>query len=140
MGYAAWVEAVWVNYINNAIKYGGVAQTGVKPIVRLGWDTVTSPSENSPESDANPESFIRYWVQDNGVALPKASRDKLFIEFTRLDHRISEGHGLGLSITKRIIEKLGGKVGVESTPGVGNTFYFTLPACDFNFIGTVLDE
>ncbi|MBW8324130.1 MAG: hypothetical protein K0M50_05140 [Prolixibacteraceae bacterium] len=53
----------------------------------------------------------------------------LFNKFTRLDTLKAEGHGLGLSIVKRIVEKLNGEVGVESknTPGEGSTFYFILP-------------
>ena len=52
---------------------------------------------------------------------------QLFMPFERLDQAKIEGHGLGLSIVRRIVEKLGGEVGVESTVGQGSTFYFTLP-------------
>lgn len=55
---------------------------------------------------------------------------KLFTPFTRLDQLRAKGHGLGLSIVQRIMEKLDGQVGVESAdvPGDGSTFSFTLPA------------
>ena len=54
----------------------------------------------------------------------------MFIPFTRLDQARATGHGLGLSIVQRIVEKLGGQVGVESSgvPGQGSVFYFTLPS------------
>ena len=52
---------------------------------------------------------------------------KLFTPFTRLDTRYIEGHGLGLSIVQRIVEKLGGEVGVKSAVGQGSVFSFTLP-------------
>ena len=62
-----------------------------------------------------------------GQGLRPEEQSKLFTEFTRLDEIGIEGHGLGLSIVQRIIEKLGGQVGVESQVGVGSVFYFTLP-------------
>ncbi|MBN2001807.1 MAG: response regulator [Anaerolineae bacterium] len=110
MGHAGWIEEVWANYISNAIKYGGQP-----PQVTLG-------------ATPQPDGQIRFWVQDNGLGLSEEAQQRLFTPFTRLDQARIKGHGLGLSVVRRIIEKLGGQVGVESTPGQGSTFYFTLPA------------
>jgi signal transduction histidine kinase len=52
----------------------------------------------------------------------------MFVPFTRISTVRAKGHGLGLSIVRRIVEKLGGKVGVESQPGAGARFWFELPA------------
>ena len=60
--------------------------------------------------------------------LTSEEQELLFRPFTRLVQSGTHGHGLGLSIVYRIIKKLGGKVGVESKPGEGATFYFTLPS------------
>lgn len=115
IGYAPWVEEVWINYISNAIKYGGKP-----PKVELGADPDFCKS-------AAGRSMARFWVRDNGEGLSAAEREQLFSEFTRLDQVRAEGHGLGLSIVARVVEKLGGQVGVESEPGQGSLFYFTLP-------------
>ena len=111
-GYASWVEQVWVNYIGNAIKYGGDP-----PRVELG-------------ATAQANGTVRFWVRDNGAGLSQEAQAQLFTAFTRLEETVAQGHGLGLSIVKRIVEKLGGKVEVESAgiPGQGSTFDFTLPA------------
>ncbi|MEK8020010.1 MAG: response regulator [Candidatus Parabeggiatoa sp.] len=106
LGYAPWLEEVWVNYLSNGLKYGGDS-----PRLELGATL-----------EGN---VIRFWVRDNGLGLSIDAMNKLFTPFTRL-HKTSEGHGLGLSIVERIVEKLGGKVGVESQVGVGSVFYFTL--------------
>ena len=132
MGYAPWVEAVWVNYISNAVKYGGHPEKGVKPIVQLGWDSKIPDAKDGSQPDSENGHCLRLWVRDNGELLTREARESLFVEFTRLDHTASEGHGLGLSIVKRILDKQGGKVGVDSVPGEGNVFYFTLPACEFD--------
>ena len=106
--YAPWVEEVWANYISNAIKYGGYP-----PKIIIGAD--------------QQDDMIRFWLQDNGEGLSPEAQAKLFTLFTRLHQDRAEGHGLGLSIVQQIIEKLGGKVGVESQIGEGSIFYFTLP-------------
>jgi signal transduction histidine kinase len=74
--------------------------------------------------------MIRFWVHDNGKGLSKQEQIRLFAPFERLSQVHVKGHGLGLSIVRRIVEKLGGTVGVESdgVPGHGCTFFFTLPA------------
>jgi signal transduction histidine kinase len=113
MGYAPWVEEVWANYISNAVKYGGDP-----PIVRIG-------------ATVDPLDKVRFWVQDNGEGIAPEESAKLFSKFSRLTgvEKI-EGHGLGLSIVKRIVERLGGEVGVQSEIGEGSTFYFTLPPAE----------
>jgi signal transduction histidine kinase len=70
---------------------------------------------------------VRFWVRDNGEGMTEDERARLFTPFTRLHQVKAEGHGLGLSIVRRIVDKLGGDVGVESEPGAGSTFFFTLP-------------
>jgi signal transduction histidine kinase/DNA-binding response OmpR family regulator len=108
-GYGPWVEEVWVNYISNALKYGGKP-----PQIELGATTL----ENGD---------VRLWVRDNGPGIKPELLPRLFTPFTRLNQVHAEGHGLGLSIVRRIVEKLGGAVGVESQVGQGSVFSFTLP-------------
>lgn len=110
-GYGPWVEEVWVNYLSNALRYGGTP-----PVVEMG-------------ATLQPDGQMRFWVRDNGPGLSPEQQARLFVPFTRLEQARTTGHGLGLSIVRRIVEKLGGRVGVESTgiPGEGCTFFFTLP-------------
>jgi len=70
--------------------------------------------------------MVRYWVRDSGAGLTAEQQAQLFTEFTRLKKVDIEGHGLGLAVVKRIVETLGGEVGIESEVGQGSTFYFTL--------------
>jgi signal transduction histidine kinase len=109
-GHAPWVEEVWANYISNAIKYGGSP-----PRIELG-------------ADRNGDGTIHFWVRDNGKGLTEAQLRMLFKPFSRAEPGKADGHGLGLSIVKRIVERLGGEVRVTSTVGEGSTFGFTLPA------------
>ncbi len=110
VGYAPWVEEVWVNYISNGIKYGG------------------SPPSMKCGSFIQDNGMTRFWITDNGDGISEEKSGTLFTEFTRLGRTRAQGHGLGLSIVKRIIEKLDGEVGLESEEGVGSTFFFTLPS------------
>ncbi len=110
LGHAAWVEEVWANYIANAIKYGGKP-----PRIELGA---------TPEDD-----MIRFWVRDNGIGFRPEAKGELFTAFTRIGPQQIAGYGLGLSIVKRIVDKLGGTVDAESAGAEqGSLFSFTLPA------------
>jgi len=109
-GYAPWVEEVWANYISNALKYGGQP-----PRLELGADLLDGQQ-------------VRFWVRDNGSGLSLTEQARLFTPFTRIHTERAEGHGLGLSIVQRIVERQGGQAGVESEPGRGSRFFFTLPA------------
>ena len=109
LGYGPWIEEVWVNYLSNAIKYGGES-----PCIKVGGER---------QADK-----IRFWVQDHGPGLTEEEQQQLFTPFERLSQLRASGHGLGLSIVHHIMKKLDGEVGVESVVGEGCTFYFTLPA------------
>ncbi len=118
VGYAPWIEEVWVNYLSNAIKYGGRPprlQLGAAPL------SISSPTGED-------KGGVQFWVQDNGPGLSPEEQAQLFMPFIRLSKLRIEGHGLGLSIVRRIVEKLGGQVGLESEVGQGCKFSFTLPA------------
>jgi PAS domain S-box-containing protein len=111
LGYEAWLEEVWINYISNAIKYGGVP-----PVIVFGHEILA-------------DNRAKFWIKDNGRGLTEDQINLLFQKFTRLATLRVEGHGLGLSIVKRIVEKLNGEVGVESNgiAGEGSKFFFILP-------------
>jgi signal transduction histidine kinase len=120
VGYAPWITEVWVNYINNAVKYGVHTEKQVKSTIELGYDTTCGNSAPS-------KGYIRFWVKDNGEGISKELTGTLFKEFTRLHVKEKKGYGLGLSIVKTIVDRLNGAVGVESDIGKGSLFYFTLP-------------
>jgi signal transduction histidine kinase len=115
LGHGPWVEEVWLNYLSNAIKYGGDP-----PRVQLGAEFET-------------EDTICFWVQDDGGGIKEEDQEELFIPFPKVSQRSKaiskgKGHGLGLSIVKRIVDKLGGETRVESGDQRGSKFIFTLAA------------
>lgn len=112
LGYGSWVEEVWVNYLSNAVKYGGRP-----PRVELG-------------ADRGEDGTVCFWVRDSGAGLTAEEQEQLFTPFTQLDRTSATGHGLGLSIVRWIVSKLDGQVGVESEVGEGSVFSFTLKAAD----------
>jgi signal transduction histidine kinase len=112
VGYATWVEEIWVNYLTNAVKYGGTP-----PTIQVG-------------ANFGRNGMIKFWIQDNGDGITPENQSKLFRKYIRLAPDKAEGYGLGLSIVKRIVKKLEGQVGVESSgkKGDGALFWFELPA------------
>jgi len=110
IGYAPWLEEVWANYLSNALKHGGNP-----PRVELG-------------ASAQSDGMVRFWTRDYGPGLPTKVQAHLFKPFNQIDSFNDKKPSLGLSIVLTIVEKLGGQVGVESKPGQGSLFFFTLPA------------
>ena len=112
MGQSSWIQAVWVNYISNALKYGGSP-----PEIVLSW-----------EEETEVPGFLRFCVSDNGSGVSLDQQRQIFDEFSRVGGESAEGHGIGLSIVRRVVQRLGGKVGMQPRPDApGSTFYFTLP-------------
>jgi Amt family ammonium transporter len=90
-----------------------------------------TPAAGSVQLTAQPHyGEIRFCVRDTGIGIPPEQHSAIFDEFTQLAPAASgvkEGAGLGLTITKRIVELHGGRIWVESTTGEGSRFYFTMP-------------
>ena len=115
MGFGPWIEEVLANLVSNAIKY--IGKDNPRPHITI-------------RAYSNGQQTVRCEVQDNGVGIPVANQAKLFDMFSRFHKEEARGYGIGLSIVASIIAKLGGEVGVESTPGEGSTFWFTLHAAE----------
>jgi signal transduction histidine kinase len=109
LGRHNWVAQIWMNFLTNAVRYGGRP-----PRIRIG--------------SYSGDGWIRYWVEDNGPGIPEPERERIFAPFKRLDDLSLTGSGLGLSIVRRILERLEGDFGVTAGEGGGARFHFQLPA------------
>lgn len=106
----ATLELVLTNLLSNALKF---VPPGVQPRVHL-----------RAENRGNNE---RLWVTDNGIGISAEYHDRIFRVFERLNGSSHSGTGIGLSIVRKAVERMGGKVGVESEPGNGSRFWIELP-------------
>lgn len=102
------LRQVLINFINNAAKFTSQGS------ISLGYDKTADGKH------------LRFFVTDTGIGIDADKQKLVFDRFVKLNSFV-QGTGLGLSICKSIIEQLGGKIGVVSTPGQGSTFWFTLP-------------
>jgi PAS domain S-box-containing protein len=102
---------VFQNLVGNSLKYH---KAGRPPVIQI--------------SCKETKTHFQFSVKDNGIGISPKYFDKIFIIFQRLHNKDEySGTGMGLAITKKIVETLGGKIWVESEEGKGSTFYFTLP-------------
>ncbi len=97
-------------------------------LIENGIEYCAAPSPRVHVSSKRVDLECVFSVEDNGPGVEPAFRSKIFEPFKRLHGREYPGNGLGLAFCKKIIERHGGRMWIESTPGAGSTFYFTLPA------------
>lgn len=84
----------------------------------------------APEGYSNGKAVIRFTIHDTGVGIPKEKQDKIFESFTQVDGSMTRKHGglgLGTSISKLLVDMMGGRIWVESQPGSGSRFHFAIP-------------
>ncbi len=110
---ANWTKAsqLFQNLLSNAIKF---SKEGEPPSVKIGAE--------------DKEHFWQFYIRDEGIGIKEEYHSQIFLLFRRLhSKKYYAGSGIGLSLCKRVVEQHGGKIWVESRPGEGATFYFTLP-------------
>jgi PAS domain S-box-containing protein len=108
------LRQVLTNLVGNAVKF--TEKGGVRVDVGV--------------VEARERHFIRFDVSDTGVGVPIAKRDEIFNEFVQADSRHARkfgGTGLGLAISRKLVEAMGGEIGIEGAPGGGSRFWFTIP-------------
>lgn len=112
IGHEPSLTQVISNLLGNAVKF---VPAGVQPKVKV-W------TENGG-------AYVTMFVQDNGIGIPQEYQHRLFNMFERIHPELNyEGTGVGLAIVRKAVERMGGKLGVESQPGVGSKFWIQLPA------------
>jgi PAS domain S-box-containing protein len=110
------IHQVFLNLIGNGLKF----HSGQPPRVRVG-------AQRAPDQPG----WWTFFVQDNGIGIDARHAERIFQIFERLHgHGDYPGTGIGLALCKKIIERHGGRIWVESTPGRGSSFRFTLPAAE----------
>ncbi len=107
------LRQVFMNLAGNAVKFTPAG----KIRIRIGLDKETEAS-----------AFLRFTFQDTGIGVPESLKSRVFEPFTQADASVTRkygGIGLGLNISKKLVERMGGDIGVESREGQGATFWFT---------------
>jgi signal transduction histidine kinase len=108
LGNEALLTQCFSNLLGNAVKF---VASGVRPKVRV-WAEVK-------------DDLARIWVEDNGIGIAKHAQSRLFGMFQKLDTKY-EGTGIGLAIVRKVVERMGGQVGVVSEPDRGSRFWVEL--------------
>jgi signal transduction histidine kinase len=108
------LEQVFANLIGNALNYLDPAREG-----RVEIGTASAPP--------GVESLQIFYVRDNGLGIPEVGLPRLFQAFARMHGNVAPGEGIGLALVRRVVERHGGRIWVESAEGQGTTFYLSLP-------------
>jgi len=110
------VEQIFANLVGNAVNYLDPSRPGVVEVGAI-----------DPDPLSNGTWHATYYIKDNGLGIPESGKPKLFLAFQRFHDGGARGEGIGLALVRKIVERHGGKIRVESTSGVGSTFFVDLP-------------
>ena len=109
LAHPATLQRVLANLISNAVKFVKV----YPPMVRI-------------RAEDRPGGFVRIWLEDNGIGIPGEFQERIFNVFKRLHTTAYSGTGIGLAVVKKGVERMGGRVGLISTPTQGSRFWVEL--------------
>ena len=118
---------VLTNIVGNAVKFTEKGKV-VLTIIQDASDTV----DDSVAPGVQESALLHFIVKDTGIGIPKEKHGKIFEDFTQADGSMTRkygGTGLGTTISKKLVELMGGKIWFESIPGEGSTFHFTIKFC-----------
>jgi signal transduction histidine kinase len=114
IGHPATIRQVIFNLIANALKF---VSSSTPPKIKIRTD--------------RQDGFLRVWIEDNGIGIPPQFHRKIFGLFQRLHSQHAyPGTGVGLAMVQKGIERMGGRIGVDSEVGAGSRFWFQLPLCE----------
>lgn len=131
-GHEATLTQCLTNLLGNAVKF---VAPGMVPRIRIWTEEFPAPFAAMPAGTqglfapaGKSVPLVRLWIEDHGIGIPAESLQRIFEIFQRL-HRPEEyeGTGIGLAIVRKSIERMGGRVGVESELGQGSRFWLELP-------------
>jgi signal transduction histidine kinase len=110
------LEQIFANLIGNAVNYLDSSRPGCIEVNVV------------PKPPVEFEDMVVFAVKDNGLGIPEAYQSKVFGVFQRLHPNAAPGEGIGLPLVRRMVERHGGKIWLESKDGEGTTFFIALPA------------
>lgn len=150
-GDAARLRQILTNLVNNAIKFTEAGEVVIE-VADASNPGLLAASDNQKileniepiKVENNDSMLLLFKVTDTGIGIAPEDKKKLFQSFTQVDASTTRkygGTGLGLAISKELVELMGGQIGVESTPGQGSTFWFTVPTVKENLtaVGTACE-
>jgi len=109
--YASGIQTVFQNLIDNAIKF---SRRGVIPEITISCELACDD--------------WKFNIADNGIGIEEENFERIFQIFKQVNAKTEyPGSGIGLAVAKKIVQKIGGEIGLESTVGKGSVFYFTVP-------------
>jgi signal transduction histidine kinase len=111
------IEKIFGNLIANAVQYLESSRPGRIEVGAL--------ATNGASADRH---LSVYFVRDNGLGIPEQYHERVFAPFNRLHPDVAQGEGVGLALAARVAQRLGGRIWLESTAGVGSTFFVGLPS------------
>jgi signal transduction histidine kinase len=132
LAHEATLSQCLTNLLSNAVKF---VEPGAVPNVRIWAEELRTSStrepgapDSTPSLDAPPHSLVRIWVGDQGIGIDAEAHDRIFEIFQRLHGATQyEGSGIGLAIVRKAVQRMGGRVGLESQLGKGSRFWLELP-------------